>query len=251
MDRRRWTRPEQLLGLHLYWRIPFGQQHSRNPEVIALAEAVARTPGSVAMKLNNFTSLDPEERARGMKGLEGASALDRQTWDEFVSNRELVAAEAEALWENRVEAPQQVVLDPHVNTESSAERRIRLGQAFFRRIVLANFCGRCALTGIANPALLNASHVVGWAAEPAHRLDPSNGIALNRLHDAAFDRHLVTFDDDLRLVIGRRLRETLAREELSTGFLAYEGRALQPAIRRELSPALLERHRAAFAAANG
>lgn len=33
-----------------------------------------------------------------------------------------------------------------------------------------------------------------------HRLDPQNGIALNALHDKAFDRGLITFDTELRLV---------------------------------------------------
>ena len=73
--------------LHLYARIPFGQQHARNPLVIELAGVLGRTPSSVAMKLNNFTSLDPHEAARGVKGLEGASALDAEVWAEFENRR--------------------------------------------------------------------------------------------------------------------------------------------------------------------
>jgi len=70
--RRRWTRDELLLAIHLYWRIPFGLQYSGNHQVIALAGVLDRTPSSVAMKLSNLSSLDPEERAGGLRG---ASAI--------------------------------------------------------------------------------------------------------------------------------------------------------------------------------
>lgn len=211
--------------MHLYARIPFGQQHSKNAQVIALAAALDRTPNSVAMKLNNLTSLDPEERARGVSGLPGASTLDRRVWDEFAANPVATAEESETLWEARMEPRSAPLAEsvPPVRIEDVALRRIRLGQAYFRRVVLANFDGRCALTGIAHAALLNASHIVGWAEHDAHRVDPRNGIALNRLHDAAFDRKLITFDEDLRLVVGRQIRDTLGREELATGFLPTRG----------------------------
>ena len=46
-------------SLYLYHKLPFGQLHSRNPAIIALAEKLGRGANSVAMKLNNFASLDP------------------------------------------------------------------------------------------------------------------------------------------------------------------------------------------------
>ena len=255
--RRRWTREELLLAMHLYWRIPFGQQHKGNRQVIELADALDRTPSSVAMKLNNLTSLDAAELARGVKGLPGASALDAEVWQEFQSNYAVVAPESEGLWRVRVEGlpagPVEVrpgSVAGERPTETSAQRVVRLGQDYFRRVVLENFDGRCALTGMAHPALVNASHIASWAEDVAHRLDPSNGIALNRLHDAAFDRYLITFDDQLRMVVGRGLRESLPGEELAAGFLAYEGRPLARPVRHDLSKEMLARHRFAFQRAN-
>jgi hypothetical protein len=35
------------------------------------------------MKLSNLASLDPALKLRGIKGLAGASALDRTVWTEF------------------------------------------------------------------------------------------------------------------------------------------------------------------------
>lgn len=250
--RRRWTRDELLLALHLYQRLPFGQQHERNPRILELAEALDRTPGSVAMKLNNLTSLDPEELARGVRGLSGASALDLEVWREFQADRLSVGAEAEALWERHVESANPAPEAPSApaQVEQMALRRVRLAQRFFRRMVLDNFHGCCALTGLAHGGLINASHIVGWAEEAAHRVDPRNGIALNRLHDAAFDQHLVTFDEDHRLVVGRALRDQVGQDTLSAAFLAYEGAALRAPAKHDLHPALLARHREAFVRAN-
>ncbi len=253
--RRRWTREELLLALHLYTRISFGQQHARNPQVIALAAALDRSASSVAMKLNNFTSLDPAERERGVKGLQGASVLDAEVWREFESRRVDVATESEALWQSRVEktpsdsnAPDIARSAPRL-TETLAARRVRLSQDYFRRVVLENFGGRCALTGITHPALLNASHIVPWASDEAHRLDPANGIALNRLHDAAFDRALITFDENLRLVVGRGVREAFTRQDAAS-FFDVEGRPLEAPLRHEISARFLAEHREAFIRAN-
>src|SRR6185503_11767843 len=79
----RWTREELLIALNLYHRLKFGQLHARHPVIIALAEKLGRGANSVAMKLCNFASLDPALKLRGIKGLEGASALDREVWKEF------------------------------------------------------------------------------------------------------------------------------------------------------------------------
>ena len=53
-----------------------------------------------------------------------------------------------------------------------------------------------------------------------------NGIALSRLHDGAFDRGLITFDEQYRLVLSDRLRAYLPHESLEANFLKYQGKAL-------------------------
>lgn len=61
----RWTREQRLIAFALYCRTPFGKMHSRNPEIIKLAQLLGRTPGSLAMKLVNFASLDPAITSTG------------------------------------------------------------------------------------------------------------------------------------------------------------------------------------------
>lgn len=84
--------------------------------------------------------------------------------------------------------------------ETEAERltRIRIGQAHFRRALLGYWNGRCPLTGVEEPALLRASHIVPWAdcTTDAERLDVHNGLLLAAHWDAAFDAGLVSFGDN-------------------------------------------------------
>ncbi len=56
--------------------------------------------------------------------------------------------------------------------------------------------GRCPLTGISEPGLLRASHIIARSAcaDEKERLDPENGLLLSALWDAAFDRGLVSLE---------------------------------------------------------
>lgn len=100
---------------------------------------------------------------------------------------------------------------------TEAERLVvqRVGQDIFRARLMEYWRGCCPLTGISDPALLRASHIIPWAdcESDTQRLDIYNGLLLSALWDAAFDRALVTFDDDGKPEFSLRLSE-LARAEL-------------------------------------
>lgn len=83
------------------------------------------------------------------------------------------------------------------DTEAERMQRVRIGQDHFRRALLGYWDGCCPLTGIDEPALLRASHIVPWAEckSDAERLDVHNGLLLAAHWDAAFDAGLVSFDD--------------------------------------------------------
>lgn len=85
---------------------------------------------------------------------------------------------------------------------TEAERLVvqRIGQDIFRAGLIEYWQGRCPLTGITDTALLRASHIVPWkdCTSDAERLTVHNGLLLSALWDAAFDRGLVTLDDDGR-----------------------------------------------------
>ena len=85
---------------------------------------------------------------------------------------------------------------------TEAERLVvqRIGQDIFRSGLIDYWQGRCPLTGITDTALLRASHILPWKDCPsdAERLSVHNGLLFSALWDAAFDRGLVTFDDEGR-----------------------------------------------------
>lgn len=238
--RKKWTRDELMVALNVYHKLTFGQLHARQPVIVAVAKKLGRGPNSLAMKLSNFASLDPALRLRGIKGLEGASALDRSTWEEFHRNldeavpvtesalRNLFSAgeedEVEVLPRNGIQVRKTVPSGP---TQIVADVKVRRGQEFFRNAVLNNFGGRCGVTQLAVRELLVASHILPWGAYPEERLNVRNGLCLSRLHDAAFDRGLVSFDGNLRLVLSSRLKGEVSQRAILENFVAYEGMALQ------------------------
>lgn len=95
------------------------------------------------------------------------------------------------------------------DTEIDRIVRQRVGQDVFRRALL-DYWGRCPLTGITEPALLRASHIVAWAdcESDAERLDVFNGLLLSAHWDAAFDAGLISFTDDGAAIASAHLEAT-------------------------------------------
>lgn len=244
MRRRNWTEPEVIEALALYLRLDFGRIHARNAQIIALATRIARTPSAVALKLTNLAALD-ESLPR--KGMAHASATDRAVWAEFLAAPDRVLA-AFAAQTTTGAAPvgdgfaeRQAVFAARQADDRSAMVTPRIGQSFFRDVILTSYRGRCALTGNDDVRLLTASHIVGWAEDAALRVNPANGICLNALHDRAFDRHLITFDEDYRMKIAADVPADArrARERVESGRLEMPARFLP-------DQGFLDRHRRRF-----
>ena len=122
----------------------------------------------------------------------------------------------------------------HLPKTTEAERLVvqRVGQDIFRAGLLDYWVGRCAVTGLAVPELLRASHIKPWAdATDEERLDVYNGLLLAPHLDAAFDRGFVTVGDDGGVIVSDALEErdraalgihlALAVRGLAGGHAAY------------------------------
>lgn len=240
----RWTREHALIALNLYGKLPFGKFDKGNSVIIDVASRMGRTPSSLAMKLSNLASLDPVQRARGIKGLSGASKQDREMWNEFHSNRNDLGPESEQLLHDlftdddnrevdflerdKVRLEPSLKLTPPLGpTESIASVRVRRGQQFFRQTVLNSYGVRCCISGINVPRLLVASHIKPWRDFPNERLDPRNGLCLSSLHDAAFDAGLITLDGRLHVLLSNRLKSFLPQSTLEQNFLPFEGKLIR------------------------
>ena len=130
-----------------------------------------------------------------------------------------------------------------VGKERLAEIKVRENQNVFRKIVLRNFCSKCCITGLPIVEILRASHITEWAKDPDNRLNPENGLCLSATYDAAFDRHLISLDNDYRLIISKRLRDYNTNKAFQEQFMRLEGtRIIMP---RKFLPSklLLEKHR--------
>lgn len=255
---KQWTRNELLVALNLYHKLNFGQFDARNRAVIDLAKKLKRTPGSIAMKLSNLASLDPVLKLRGISGLKGASRRDREMWDEFHANLPAMVEQSETLLRELFDPknassieviPSQGIIirrppAPDTPTETTAFQKRRLGQDYFRQIVLNNFDGACGVCGLNIRELLVASHILPWATNPATRLDIRNGLCLSRLHDAAFDQGLISFDTDLHLILSPRLKKYLPQKAIEQNFSLYENRLLRlPPQATPPKQEFLEQHR--------
>jgi putative restriction endonuclease len=138
-----WSHAELMVVCNLYLTLPFGQMHSRNRVIITLARSLGRTPGSVAMKLVNFASLDPTHQARGISGLRGVSGADRLVWEEFRERWPASAYESEQSLHNLLSTQHvqysvdtmalRILEAKNRPTETSATVQIRTMQSFFRR----------------------------------------------------------------------------------------------------------------------
>lgn len=231
----RWTKEQIKLAFHLYCQLPYGRIHGRNPEIIALAKVIGRTSDAVAMKMLNIASIDSAITSTGRVGLGNASALDHEVWNEFHSDWERLAVECELL---RQQLDNKTVddLEPE-NDELSPDDFIgetrqvlttqRIKQHFFRRAILSSYRGRCCMSGLSEPRLLVASHIIPWSKDKSNRLNPSNGLCLSAIHDRAFDKGLISLTDDFKIIVSevlKRKNEPFVVDVL----LRLNGRTIEP-----------------------
>jgi len=217
-----WTKDELMLAISLYCKLSFGKMHSRNPEIIKLASLINRTAGSLAFKLVNFASLDPSLKARGIKGASNASKLDKEVWDEFFADFNNLPFQSEVLranLENRnLDEENEVVTYSTMKGKTKEQLvKVRVNQSFFRKSILASYNDTCCITGINEPSLLIAGHIKPWSEDESNRLNLQNGIAINALHDKAFENGLITITPEYKI----RISSYFKNPKLSTHFDGY------------------------------
>lgn len=86
------------------------------------------------------------------------------------------------------------------------EVKQRLHQITFREIIIAAYDGRCALSGLPEPLLLDAAHIVPDKDERYGQPVVANGLPLSKTHHAAFDQHLIGIDPDHKIHVSEKLR---------------------------------------------
>lgn len=121
---------------------------------------------------------------------------------------------------NKDELSQEIVIEEtqkieeemaSLNVEGESRKAIvsvRVNQGMFRNLLLKRY-NKCCLCGVENHTLLMASHIKPWAeSESKEKLDVNNGFLMCPNHDRLFDKGYITFDDDGKIIISGKLKET-------------------------------------------
>ena len=87
----------------------------------------------------------------------------------------------------------------------------RIGQSIFRKNLIEQFetC-KCRVKNckINKVEYLIASHILEWKlSDENQKTDPNNGFLLCPIHDFLFDEHLISFDDDGKILISENVPE--------------------------------------------
>lgn len=91
--------------------------------------------------------------------------------------------------------------DQLTSTQKLALVKMRQGQDKFRE-KLVRLWRSCSVTCCSDLTFLRASHIKPWKiSDDRERLDPFNGLLLSPNLDIAFDRGLITFEDNGRILI--------------------------------------------------
>ncbi|MBN8652612.1 MAG: HNH endonuclease [Cytophagales bacterium] len=226
-----WTRDELILAINLYCKTPFGKIHRNNPKVIELATLIGRTPNSVSFKLVNFASFDPSLKARGIKGASNASKLDLEIWNEFYNDWDRLPFESEKLLakyaNSSVEQVSEIEIDdlPKEGKVRTQLVKIRVNQNFFRAMVIASYNNKCCITGISNKELLVAGHIRPWGVDEKNRMNPQNGLAINALHDKAFETGLITILPNYKIKVASFLKKS-KDETIKEYFIKYDNQSI-------------------------
>ncbi len=149
----------------------------------------------------------------------------------------------------RIESIEELVPEQDVDFSKKAgkerllEVKTRINQEFFRKMIISTYQAQCCVTGLNIPAVLRASHIVAWADDEENRLNPANGLCLSATYDAAFDRHLISLDEDCRLILSPVLNEYCSNDAFKTQFKLFEGCEISRPKRFSPDQKFLEKHR--------
>ena len=74
--------------------------------------------------------------------------------------------------------------------------------------MIKKFDNKCAVTGINVEEILIASHIIPWRhSNDDERLDVDNGILLSPLYDSLFDKNLISFEDNGKIIISEKVQD--------------------------------------------
>lgn len=114
--------------------------------------------------------------------------------------------------------------------------KYRLHQVQFREAVIDAYQGRCVISGLPEPRLLDAAHIASDVDEEFGQPVIVNGLPLSKLHHAAFDANLIGIDPDGLVHVSERLLSIHDGPLLEEGLKGVAGRRIRAPMRDEDRP---------------
>ena len=102
---------------------------------------------------------------------------------------------------------------------------VRLHQGQFRHQVLSAYRTQCAICRLQHKELLDAAHIIGDKEEDGHPIVP-NGLALCKIHHAAFDSNILGIRPDCKVEIRADILQEVDGPMLKHGLQELHGSRL-------------------------
>lgn len=186
------------------------------------------------MKLNNLLSCDKQITKKGRKGLNHGGKYANEVYEEYNENLENLEDEYRRIMLRYGLLAQEANDDYEMaalpfGKDIVTSTKIRRGQSFYRQTILTAYDHQCCITGIAIEPLLIASHIKPWKdSDPAtERTNPRNGLCLNAFHDRAFDKGLLTLDNNYKIMISSQLKYEKLDETAYDWLFGFEGKVIR------------------------
>lgn len=209
---RKWTYDEVLLALYAYCHVPFNKASNTNPWIVNIANAIDRSPAAVKMKIGNLGVYDPYLKSKGIGGLTKTSKIDELVWNDYYGRWDKLVDDAEKLLTSKGFGTRDDLLDLPVGSEEYCAAKRRINQNFFRDVILTSY-RKCCISGIKEPSLLEAAHIIGWTENESLRTNPSNGLCLSPFFHEAFDKFFITISVDYKIIMSDRLISSVDDEK--------------------------------------
>lgn len=124
-----------------------------------------------------------------------------------------------------------------------SKTKVRIGQTYYRKMIVSLYGGKCCITGLDVPKLLRASHIIRWADDKENRMNPENGLCLSGTYDLAFDQHLISFDENYRMIVGNEISEHFTNTVTRDYFKKFIGKKIAMPSKFLPSQVFLQVHR--------
>lgn len=82
----------------------------------------------------------------------------------------------------------------------------RIGQGAYRKRIIHRWQYKCAVSEFDRLDVLIASHIVPWSkSTDDEKLDVHNGLLLSPSYDALFDKHLISFENNGKIILSENI----------------------------------------------